>query len=456
MLEESGISRREQEQNPQTIVDIVTFYNEGKGEDGVWQKFDHAAAQAAGQNQLHIYRSTSPVLVQQGHSPSPIMSPPLSPRFPQNSEGSFENPRAPPPIPRAPAATPAANGPALGGLSRGNSNLVPNRPAPRPPVVPMSPPMVSAAAAHRSPPQPAVERAVVVGQPRQGGGGGGGGGLPPVIYAPPAISPVQPFVAQPSPELARGRSNSRSNAVAPPSRVPPPEGLASPPPHSQANAASPVIAQAAYQPLVPQPQPPASGTEIGPALTRQRSQTQPQPSESANKQATGAAAITDASNIPHPMQAARVGPPPRPRQRTRQSNSADVVARLTAICTNADPTKRYRNLNKIGQGASGGVYTAFEVGTNRCVAIKQMNLDQQPKKDLIINEILVMKDSKHRNIVNFIDSFLVRGDLWVVMEYMEGGSLTDVVSFNIMTEGQIAAVCREASAESRTKGMLLS
>jgi len=89
------------------------------------------------------------------------------------------------------------------------------------------------------------------------------------------------------------------------------------------------------------------------------------------------------------------------------------------------------------------VFTAYEVGTNKCVAIKQMNLEQQPKKDLIINEILVMKDSKHKNIVNFMDSFLVRGDLWVVMEYMEGGSLTDVVTFNIMSEGQIAAVCRE-------------
>lgn len=34
-----------------------------------------------------------------------------------------------------------------------------------------------------------------------------------------------------------------------------------------------------------------------------------------------------------------------------------------------------------------------------------------------------MKASHHRNVVNFIDSFLVKGDLWVVMEYMEGGSL---------------------------------
>ena len=124
----------------------------------------------------------------------------------------------------------------------------------------------------------------------------------------------------------------------------------------------------------------------------------------------------------------------------------EVLAKLQQICSEGDPTKLYRNLQKIGQGASGGVYTAYQVGTNALVAIKQMNLESQPKKDLIINEILVMKESRHKNIVNYIDSFLYKGDLWVVMEYMEGGSLTDVVTANIMTEGQIAAVCKEVES----------
>lgn len=44
-----------------------------------------------------------------------------------------------------------------------------------------------------------------------------------------------------------------------------------------------------------------------------------------------------------------------------------------------------------------------------------MNLEQQPKKDLIVNEIVVMKESRNKNIVNFIDSFLFKGDLWVII-----------------------------------------
>ncbi|KAI7888167.1 protein kinase [Mucor mucedo] len=133
----------------------------------------------------------------------------------------------------------------------------------------------------------------------------------------------------------------------------------------------------------------------------------------------------------------------RVKERKHTMKDAEVIAKLRTICTESDPSLVYRNMRKIGQGASGGVYTAYSDHCDFPVAIKQMNLEQQPKKELIINEILVMKESKQKNIVNFIDSYLWRGDLWVIMEYMEGGSLTDVVTNNMMMEGQIAAVCHE-------------
>ena len=69
--------------------------------------------------------------------------------------------------------------------------------------------------------------------------------------------------------------------------------------------------------------------------------------------------------------------------------------------------------NSIFFRASGTVYTAIETSTGQEVAINQMNLSQQPKKELIINEILVMRENKHPNVVNYLDSYLVGDELWV-------------------------------------------
>jgi len=92
------------------------------------------------------------------------------------------------------------------------------------------------------------------------------------------------------------------------------------------------------------------------------------------------------------------------------------------------------------------VYVAKTLSNGKKVAIKQMDLSHQPRKELIVNEILVMKESQHPNIVNFLESYLVKGnELWVVMEYMEGGALTDVIENNQLEEDQIASICLEVS-----------
>ncbi|CAF5187127.1 unnamed protein product, partial [Rotaria magnacalcarata] len=131
------------------------------------------------------------------------------------------------------------------------------------------------------------------------------------------------------------------------------------------------------------------------------------------------------------------------KTKRKQLSDEEIYAKLRLIISHGDPNKKYKSKDKIGQGASGTVLLAYELATGEEVAIKQMNLANQPKKELIINEIAVMKHNRHINIVNYKDSYLVDEELWVVMEYLPGGSLTDVVTETIMEEGHIAAVCRE-------------
>jgi hypothetical protein len=156
-------------------------------------------------------------------------------------------------------------------------------------------------------------------------------------------------------------------------------------------------------------------------------------------------------------------PPAERKQDVRMStmSESEVMARLKDAVSKDDPSLSYSKQKKIGQGASGSVYVAKvkenavsqvarqvlrDQGPRAQVAIKQMDLAHQPRKELIVNEIMVMKDSKHRNIVNFLDAFLRNNftELWVVMEYMEGGALTDVIDNNpVITEEQISTICLE-------------
>ena len=122
------------------------------------------------------------------------------------------------------------------------------------------------------------------------------------------------------------------------------------------------------------------------------------------------------------------------------------MAKLKTVVHSGDPTLIYSKIRKVGQGASGSVYVAKNNMTSQKVAIKQMVLATQPRKELIINEILIISESQHPNIVNYLASYLVRKretELWVVMEYMEGGALTDIIDNMTLTERQIATICYE-------------
>ncbi|KAF9814629.1 hypothetical protein IEO21_04992 [Rhodonia placenta] len=142
--------------------------------------------------------------------------------------------------------------------------------------------------------------------------------------------------------------------------------------------------------------------------------------------------------------AAALEKPKEKEKRISTMNEAQIMEKLRSVVSKDDPKTLYSKIRKVGQGASGHVYVAKTLTAGKKVAIKEMDLSNQPRKELIVNEILVMKESQHPNIVNFLESYLVRNnELWVVMEYMEGGALTDIIENNTLEEDQISSICFE-------------
>ncbi|NXL69673.1 PAK3 kinase, partial [Leptocoma aspasia] len=77
------------------------------------------------------------------------------------------------------------------------------------------------------------------------------------------------------------------------------------------------------------------------------------------------------------------------------------------------------------------------------VAIKKITLQGLIRKEITFNELMFMKINKNQNVVNYLESYLVDKQLWLVMEYMDGGTLTDIINETHMSEREMAAVSRE-------------
>ncbi|RPB04047.1 Pkinase-domain-containing protein [Choiromyces venosus 120613-1] len=301
-----------------------------------------------------------------------------------------------------------------------------------------------------------------------GGGGGGGGGL----SSQGRYNPMAPKTSTKTPQKpafsSRDMDPRRPAPSAPSSTLPRPLPSQRSQQSSQTSTQQTSLRAPSQSQQRSREPSPASGTRHQPATQQQQARApanavkqQPQTSR------IPAPATPTVKPLNVPVKAApakeAITKQERKENQRRISNmtEAQVMDKLRSVVSPTDPNQLYTKIKKVGQGASGSVYVAKVNGTasssmsmsmlassgkgvtNR-VAIKQMDLAHQPRKELIVNEILVMKESQHPNIVNFLDAFLKGpSELWVVMEYMEGGALTDVIDNNSLEEDQIATICFE-------------
>ncbi|XP_078181337.1 serine/threonine-protein kinase sid1-like [Carex rostrata] len=89
---------------------------------------------------------------------------------------------------------------------------------------------------------------------------------------------------------------------------------------------------------------------------------------------------------------------------------------------------RFSNLSLIGRGSFGEVYKGFDKELNKDVAIKVIDLEEaEDDVEDIQKEISVLSQCRSPYITDYYGSYLHQTKLWIVMEYMAGGSVADLL-----------------------------
>jgi len=133
---------------------------------------------------------------------------------------------------------------------------------------------------------------------------------------------------------------------------------------------------------------------------------------------------------------------PKLREDRREQLDIDALTESEWI-DEGDPEEFYSEITKVGEGSAGEVFRAVCNKTGETVAIKVISLGGEAKLEDIKNEIMMMKLSQHENVVKHMGTYMKDNKLWAVMEYMDGGALTEVISICQISEPQIACICKE-------------
>jgi serine/threonine protein kinase len=102
--------------------------------------------------------------------------------------------------------------------------------------------------------------------------------------------------------------------------------------------------------------------------------------------------------------------------------------------------KTYQLGEVIGKGAFGSVHRALNIQTGDFVAVKKYDREEVPEKEIsqIVEEANLMKSLDHDNIVQFYGAWKDETSLYLIIEYVENGSLTKIIkTFGVFPEGLV-------------------
>ncbi len=85
---------------------------------------------------------------------------------------------------------------------------------------------------------------------------------------------------------------------------------------------------------------------------------------------------------------------PRGPRVTRNITEEEVYKQINLICSGGHPLDRYDRDIELGSGAAGTVFLALDKKTNERVAIKIIDLQKQPKKEMILMELKVRQQQQ--------------------------------------------------------------
>mmetsp|Transcript_18990 Transcript_18990/g.31797 ORF Transcript_18990/g.31797 Transcript_18990/m.31797 type:complete len:567 (+) Transcript_18990:59-1759(+) len=109
-----------------------------------------------------------------------------------------------------------------------------------------------------------------------------------------------------------------------------------------------------------------------------------------------------------------------------------------------DVDGRYTLLERIGRGSFGEVFRGLDTQTNQIVAIKIIDLEQaEDDIDDIQQEIAVMAQCDSPYVTCYYGSHVLGSKLWIVMEYVGGGSILDMMDAGPIKEEYIQTIMHE-------------